>query len=1059
MSDQNARERAVSEFKKTILVEAGAGTGKTTLLVKRIRAMIESEIKPDRIAAVTFTVKAAGELKERLRKELNESHSEHARAALENLDRMTVNTIHGMAAEFLRTLPVEAKLPPEFTALDEFQQLAAIEEFRDYWLNRALDGDVPEALELAELAGLDLLGSEKKGLGKLFDVLVKSMVDHSYISTGCSSRSDIDDQLTIVSRCLRDLVSCRDNCATQDDKLSMGITRYEAWFQKLPRELYSPAALEWFNEFVKTPSNQGTQTAWGKENLAQAKTLHANFLEEIAKLKSILFSVICYEIVQWIAPAVEEFRQSLRTRGTISFDDQLMLCRDMLHDSKTARDYFKARYDFVHIDEFQDTDPVQVEILFYLCEDKKAHAGNWSNVTLEPGKLFIVGDPKQSIYRFRGADVRIYNHVARRIETEGEKLAIIRNFRSRPTILSEVNAIIAPHMLGRNEYEANYEALVPREGAEDDDLTVELLLPPTDYDRASMSANQAAKWESAAIADHIQSLARNNKNLNFSQVAVLMRAGTKVSFLQEALSARDIPFVSFINDAYVSRVEIETMLTILQAIANPQHTVAVIGALRSPWYAVSDDDIFAFKISGGSFVYTDSQVRNGAVGEALDDLLKWHTNSKQKPVAVLLEELLASRPIEILYGLKSEGSQRVQNIHVLVEHVRRLEQSGVTSLSRIVERVSAMKKLVQNTELDAQDSNHQAVQIMSLHKAKGLEFKVVYLYQFDEKKRNDGEWIVLKSLNNTTHELGMQVSSPSDYKTVNWKMLELENEAAQAAELNRLLYVGMTRAKEKLVLPLAWQRKGKKGEPRIALPLLQRYPLDNNQLPSVTDTNAASVHSEAEIQLQYRPLASRLQWSTDSTSSASADFDDWQAQLNARVAALRPAVPTVEDEESEVDWKRVRARKIGTYVHAVLEQLAKGRTLADAIKLAARGMSLSESEQSEADGIIDSVRNSQLFTHELPNARRVLTELPIIGTQDGYVASKFVDLMFETESGEWVLLDYKSDDIPLEAVPERAKHHSTQINLYAEMFNRVFGKPPSEKRVYFLRPNKMVPID
>lgn len=1058
MNDSAARLEAQQNFRKTILVEAGAGTGKTTLLVNRICSMIEAGIHPERIAAVTFTVKAAGEMKQRLRNQLRKSESKHAREALENLDRMTINTIHGMAAEFLRMLPVEAKLPPEFTSLDELQQQVAMKDFRESWLTRALDLDVPASFAFADLLGLNLLGNDTKSLSSLFDRLVLSMLDPDELSTGADSVEEVVQAVAPLEHAVANLAPMIQHCSNPDDKLLRQIESALNWYNTRPAEIWSDQGVLWLSAGDAASKQKGSKSNWAVGTLDEARSRYADFTQSVRNLRNTAMSVVCSDCKRWLAPAVLQFRESLRSRGMIGFDDQLLLCRNMLRDSKIARDFFKSRFDHVHIDEFQDTDPVQAEILFYICESKLTHVTRWQDIELEPGKLFVVGDPKQSIYRFRGADVRIYNKVASEIEKEGNKLTITKNFRSFKGILSEVNEITRPLMSARNEYESDYVDLVPSDEASDDDRAVELLVPPATYDRLSQNAALAAKWEAAVIAEHINTLAQNTPGFCFSQVAILMRSGTHISRLQEALGARDIPFISFINEAYVGRVEIESVLTMLLAISNPQHTVAVIGALRSVWYALSDDQLFEHKLSGGSFVYTDNLPRTGPVGAALDSLLSWHRKSKHMSPSALIEELLAVTHTELIFGLKSEGTQRVQNIQTLVEYVRRFEQIGTPSLSSIVERISSMTKLVQNTELDAHDDERRAVQIMSLHKAKGLEFDHVYIFRYDESKQNDGDWTVLKNINDTGHEIGISANN-GGYCTLNWETISGQEVLAHTAELNRLLYVGMTRARRKLILPLAWQRTShKSSKPKIPEPLLARYPLDKDNLPCVDNTLAARTSSNAVLLRDYRPLASRLKWNADVSDRGIAEYAEWQASLESRVNSLRPAFVRTEEEDTAVDWRQVRARKIGIYVHAVLEQIAKGRKLDHARTLVQRGSKLNPSELEEADRIIENVTASSLFTVDLPQAKTVITELPIVAVADGTPVSKFVDLIFETASGEWVLLDYKSDDIPAEAVGVRTEYHREQIDTYAALFEKLFGRSPARKHLYFLRPDVLVDL-
>ncbi len=1050
MSDQAARDFAVRNTDQTLLVEAGAGTGKTTLLVERICALIEKGVSPEKIAAVTFTVKAAGEMKQRLRERLNKSGSALACEALKNLDRMSVSTIHSMAAEMLRTLPVEANLPPEFIALDQLQGEAIRDEFITTWLLQALDKPTPPSFSIAALFGLELLKSEDKGLKSLFRTMSIVKCDLNLLDTGEVSAEEIQNALPDIEAHVVSLAHFATDCKDHTDELYRIIANLTQWFQVKPISLNSQSGAEWIVSADTGSKGRGVQRNWStKEILAAAKESRNQLDDLLAKVKQQLFSNACADIIRWLTPAVNEYRRQLQELGTIGFDEQLLLCRDMLLQSHTARDYFKSRFEHIHVDEFQDTDPVQVDILFFLAERNKEHADSWQKVNLEPGKLFLVGDPKQSIYRFRGADVRIYNEVAKQIEASGKKLLITRNFRSRPAILSEVNALFADHMRGSNEYEAHYVALEPGENAPNDPNALELLFPPANYD--GTGARRSATNEANAIADHLQKLMQLDPELNLSEVAILLRSGTKESILLRALSARNIPFISFINSAFPSRVEIESLLTFLTAIANPQHTVAVIGSLRSPMLAVSDDELFEHKFSGRTFVYTDSQPEGTAAGLALGNLLKWHIRSKHIGAAQLVEELLTELPLEIVYGLKSDGVQRVHNVQLFVELVRRLEQCGVNSLSEIVERISSMAKLVQATELEARDESRKSVQVLSLHKAKGLEFKYVYLYAFDDKSKTPKNWLLQESAGADRPQIGLKAEMS---QTANFESITKSGVLAETAERARLLYVGMTRAKQKLIIPIGWACS-KKNVPLIPAVLAKRYANVQVGPTGTSSTDAVKTTGSIGQITDFKPYAIQSKIDIGDAGKSVEAFRAWQDSLRTRITALQSAPPQIEDVEDKLvtDWTRVRARKIGTYVHGVLEQLAQKQNIILAEQLVSRKMPLTDDELSDAKTILALVAQSALFTTELPQARRIITELPIVENHDDSVTAKFVDLMFQRTNGDWVLLDYKTDDIPAEAVESRKEDHRRQIEDYARMFERVMGKPPAEKRLYFVRPN------
>lgn len=1061
MSDELARQRAITDYETTLLVEAGAGTGKTTLLIERICGLLESGVLAEEIVAVTFTVKAAGELKERLRKALAARTSERAQQALKDLDRMLVNTIHGLASELLRTLPVEAKLPPEFTALDELQHEAAREEFRNTWLAKALDAPVPVSLELAEELGLDVVGDSNKSISKLFDTLNKIPSELANVTTGGAGSIDLDIAATEIVQFTRELTGRAVQCADQSDKLVIAINSVSAWAEVQPAELHSFAGIQWLNKYKRLPKNVGSKNNWGSaEAKAEVLAVSEKLSAAVCSAMQSITSTVCQDCIKWLGNSITEFRSALRESGQIGFDDLLILCRDMLRDSKVARSHFKSRYKFLHIDEFQDTDPIQVEILFFLAEVENEFTSDWHELTLKPGKLFVVGDPKQSIYSFRGADVRIYNAVAKRIERTGAKLNITRNFRSRRIIIDEVNAVFTAVMQPETDETPSYQPLDCGRDTEQNYAAVEILVPPNSYASAHTNAVQAARAESEAITEHLLRTKSSGELESYSHAAILMRSGTHLDILQNTLSAHKLPFISFMNSAFTGRVEIESALTALAAVANPQHTVATLGVLRSPWFAISDDDLFAHKFSGKSFVYTDPQPSDTRVGKALAQLAFWHSLSKQMSAGDLLEEVLHSQPIEIHYGLKSEGVQRIQNLHTLIDLVRRLESGSLLSLQVIVDRLFEMTKLVQGTELEARDETRDAVQILTLHKAKGLEFPVVYLFRLRESTKDRGEWQLRKSLNNAPHRIAISFGGKeSCWKTAAFDSLRAESTRSELAEEQRLQYVGMTRARDRLILPLGWSHS-KELTPEKYLPeaLRMRYYSSTTKSIAVENTNAVLLEAALQTESDFR--AYRPQFNQCSAAVSDADmlrkWHDWQDQHAARCSDLiKHAQQIIPEERPAVDWSRLRAQRIGTAVHAVLERLAKRASLNDAGAFARSRFSLSDSEFTETLELAETALKSALFTSELPNARRIFTELPISEQRDLESASRFVDLVFQDEAGNWIVVDYKTDDITPDQLPAVIeKKYRLQLSNYAKLLAGLTGSPPRETRLFFLRLNK-----
>ncbi|MCB9357366.1 MAG: UvrD-helicase domain-containing protein [Calditrichaeota bacterium] len=1062
MSDQAARERAITNHNTTFLVEAGAGTGKTTLLIDRICSLIESGVRVEKIAAVTFTVKAAGQLKSRLRKRLREiQKSEAAEQALRDLDRMFVNTIHGLASEILRTLPVEAALPPEFTLLDELQEKAHRSEHLHDWLLRALNEDVPSALELAQELGFSFEGEGNKNIEALFDTLLSTAGELDKLNTRRARPEEIEEVAASIPRSIAEAASQLSACTDSEDTLAIKIRSEMKWCEGMPEQVLSLEGVRWLKG-RQSKGRNGNKKNWSDSAaLDAAREVVQAATQSGDQVKQMISTLLCSELVRWITPAVHEYHRQTTQRGAIGFDALLTTCRHALKTSQTARRYLKERFSHIHVDEFQDTDPVQVDILMFLAEQQNNFAAETHEIELSPGKLFMVGDPKQAIYSFRGADVRIYNRIADEIERTGEKLLITRNFRSRSQIIDEVNSIFPELMAGAAEDDAQY---VPLDAAREENVSapaVELLLPHESYNRMDHNADSAAETEARAIAAHLTRLMEQGDLKSYSDAAILMRSGTKLNELQEALSAAKIPFISFMNAAFAERIESECLITLCASLLDPHHTVATIGTLRSPLFAVSDDELLAHKLSGRTFVYIDPQPETTRTGAALKQLAKWHARSTTRRPSELLEEILADYPVEIHFGLKPEGLQRVQNVATFISMIRALEAGGVTHLRGIVERMSEMKKLVQSSELEALDETRKAVQLLTLHKAKGLEFPVVYLYRVNDSSQGKGEWLLRKSLGKDPHELAFAFDNDQGWKTENYVEVHERTKQADAREEIRLQYVGLTRARDRLVLPTGFLYKKGKADSQTPVSLYTRYFDKKLELFTAKGTLALETRDRAEDFADHHPFRPLISPPADTAlQSGEADaWRSWNAARNTRLEKLVPPPEPTEEAPSQVDWKRLRAQRIGSATHTGLEKLARGAKVDLALKQARAEHRLSEDEVEETEGLLRRAAASKLFTEVLPRARRVFTELPVteqVGTQ---INSRIIDLLFEEDDGSWTVLDFKTDDVPVSGIESLINsHYGPQVQGYARLIGKLTGTPVRKKLLYFIRPDQLVEL-
>ncbi len=420
-ADQAVRDRVVRDFDTTFLLEAGAGTGKTTVLVSRILALVRTgRATLDRIVAITFTEKAAGELKLRLREgiedalERTQQEDERQRllAAATDLERAPVSTIHAFAGALLRERPFEAGLDPGFQVAAEIAGERVLDDAWDAWFDQSMAAADPTLLRALTL-GLKIADLKKAAVKMAHerDVLGSPQPRPPYAATSLKQR---------VRDAIATLQPLKARCTNTDDDAYQQIERLEAFLKRAERA--DGLALERLLRELYVNANKGQQGNWNpKDACKQVKAELKALKEAREQYEKASNADLAWALRDRLRGFLDAYEARKQQRAVVDYADLLLKTRDVLTRHLPVRRYFQKRFDYILVDEFQDTDPLQAQIALLLAEDENAEpkARDWREVRLKEGKLFVVGDPKQSIYRFRRADIAIYEEVKRLIEASG----------------------------------------------------------------------------------------------------------------------------------------------------------------------------------------------------------------------------------------------------------------------------------------------------------------------------------------------------------------------------------------------------------------------------------------------------------------------------------------------------------------------------------------------------------------------------------------------------------------------------------------------------------------
>jgi ATP-dependent helicase/nuclease subunit A len=814
--DRAARDRAARDFDTTFLLEASAGTGKTTVLVNRILGLLASgRTTIDRLVAITFTEKAAGELKLRVREELERAVSKAAaperdrmvRAAAE-LERAPISTIHAFASALLKERPFEAGLDPGFAVSADVAGDRTFEETWDRWLDERLSAGDPVLVRALHL-GLKL---EQLHTAARRMVAERDLLNRAIPAPPLDAASLVEE---IVSTARR-LAQVKPACVDSGDGALKAIVALEANAARCAR--LEGAELERFLLDMKVTAHLGSQNNWKPKTVcAEVKSSLKAVKVHLEAFEGELLAHVAWSLRDRLRTFVDAYGRAKDEKARVDFPDLLLRARDVLARSLPVRRYFQERFDHILVDEFQDTDPLQAEIAFFLAEEPSARpAASWRDVRLRRGKLFVVGDPKQSIYRFRRADLGVYEAVkAHIVNGGGEVLALSRNFRTVPSVIAFVNERFDE--IFRDPDDPEPLALVPSRNEPDGGgaRTVLLAIPrdrlPIDgsmFALRPVAARLVAALVQRALGEGgsppwtvVDRRTGETRAAQPGDVAILMRKMTPevVSPFEDELRRRGLRYRLVGGKEYYARDEVRALGAVLRAIDNPADRYSLVMALRSPFFALSDDDLFGYVATGGTLHFL-APIPEAARGASVfrgvfETLTRLHRLRRVAPPSEVIEDLFARTRSLPGFLLRPGGEQRLANLWKVLDVARSYEAAGPATLRGLVRFLEGEAQSGREEgDSPVGEAAHAAVQILTIHKAKGLEYPIVVVADLLSDRVPGTDVIV-------DHAAGEGWLRVGSFKPAGWAERDEWEARQREAEEKRLLYVALTRARDHLVLP------------------------------------------------------------------------------------------------------------------------------------------------------------------------------------------------------------------------------------------------------------------
>jgi ATP-dependent helicase/nuclease subunit A len=1225
-ADREARRLAQREFERPLLVEAGAGTGKTTTLTARLLAWSlgpgweraearvrerEAErhplaapssgrLEPDpeaiaaetlsRVVAITFTEAAAAEMAKRAGETLSRlahppsgetpdppewldagalppepERSRRARALLGALDHLVVRTIHAFCRSLLAAHPLEAKLHP---SLEVDADGSAVEEIAREAVEGRLasgygDPGDPHLLALAAagvgpadlVAAAVILVQEGARAADLetspySDDVVRELRDGLAHAAGAlhAAVGGRLDGATRSGKSLEALASLAETvrlCAETEDRLpgfaSLSAGLAEAWRETRER----------LRDWGRAKLNKTEADALGDAAAAVAAAA-ADLLARIDHLAGLDPELLEHGRLA-LAPVVAEVRREMRRRGVATFQDLLAEARDLLASRPDVAARARRRIDQLLVDELQDTDRLQCDVVAALGLDGPEEE--------RPG-LFLVGDPKQSIYGWRNADLRAYEELWRRVAAAGgRRLALSQNFRSVPAILREVAATVGPVMVERPGLQPRFEPLVPCERLASEPGFARGRWAPVEHwvswradagpgfdgapALAETRSGDATRLEAEAIARDLVRLHRD-EGLPWSAAALLLRAFTDLDDYLDAFRRHGVPFAVTGDRQYYRRREVIDAAALVRAVLDPGDHLALLTLLRSPAVGVPDAALIPLWSEGLPARITEldprqdrdsaraeiraavaraaDRVPDPAVVPGLERVRGWEATLvatveclahlrrafATEPADRFVEELRRRVPLEAVAAARYLGRYRLANLE---RFFRRLTEAMEASAGDVEAILRALRRGVAQAQdeeegriLDPRGgAQEDAVQVMTIHKAKGLDFGHVYVPQMHKTSPPD----VLPRIGVGVGDGGRLEYCLFGAPTPGFAAVADEARRVAAAERVRTLYVAMTRAEERLVLLGGWPEAPVPRPPEEAKSYLDLLAERFSAVPSVTELWQAAGGAGGRLDRHgvrwVFPALERAEPAEPGTAGAlevaaarpSLPERDAVAADAARLRELRSAAqergarpvsaPASEEAHRRLDAlaearyeegaggseaeelgtvdEREVALAVGSVVHRVLEELdlaagapepavglARQRErLEELIAPHLREGEAAERARQRCETLLDRLERGALLARLAALRGQVVArELPVLLPPDptaadgpvGFVSGALDLLYRDPDTGTLVVADYKTDRAEGDAeVAELARAYAPQARLYARAVQEALDLP------------------
>ena len=1099
LADHVARQEATAIHDRSFLVEAGAGSGKTAIMAGRVAMMLADGIEPKSIAAVTFTEFAASELLIRVREfvselaagriplelrialpdGLSEKQRRHLVAARETIDELTCSTIHGFCQRLIKPYPVEADIDPGATVMDRDQADLVFLEIVEIWLREELVGeaggllaelvlqDPVETLRLIHKilshfrSHRDIFGDTPRDLGPLVIAFRQATDDFRAFIRDANVNEVETAAFADLFAELAEETAFAQTAKTDADLVRLLLARPHSdlctasgGFRKYRKK----------GKWAEAAKSVGLAKADGDLLNYRASAHYDECCETWTELQQSVAARILSELILLVKPVMDRFRDYKRSAALLDFDDLIFAARDLLREHNEVRRARAVRFTHVLVDEFQDTDPLQTEIFWRLCGEPPVGGANdeWEQFQIRPGGLFLVGDPKQAIYRFRGADITAYIRARQAFLSQAPDsvLSISTNFRSCPPIMRYVNELFETP-LSVEKGQPGFIALDPFQPERVEGPSVAALDIKVADEEGKASAQQLRDGEAEAVANMCAHLIGSEAILDrksgerrvckAGDIALLAPTGSDLWRYEEALERRRIPVATQAGKGLFRRQEVQDLIAVTRVLADQRDTLALGALLRGPLVGLTEEELLDIvwqlprcedapdllprldlRVSpeGISHLYARDVI------EKLQALRRRVNATTPHDLLSQAIDVLRVRPI-LLQRHRDQAERALANVDLYLSFSRAYAVRGLRAFAEAMTVAWTGESRAVEGRPDVQE---EAVTLYSMHAAKGLEWPIVIPVNTMTKAKTLESAV-------TDRASGRFYCPVFGVPPTGYKAARDAEKAELDRERIRLWYVATTRARELLILPrFDVEAKQSTWLSLIDPPLAELPALDLEHLPLEIIDGVPQEENRQTREIFAAEAAAILErkrsivWLTPSRDE-SATGPVLQAELPEILVTDADGAPADSSAAAMIQGGRER----GLILHKLIEEVLTGETAETSAGLIARAESLIRAlgrpiADDPALGLAPAeLASCVVRALSLPEIAvlkpRLMPEFPVYAstlkdTHEEVTAGVADAIAFDSDGAPQVVIDWKSDVNPS---PEILEHYCSQVRAYLDM--------------------------